>query len=108
MSLSLPDAITTYFSISNGANDTHLGDCFTQDACVLDEGETHCGRTAIQAWLRATRANIEYSVEPISVSQQGNTMVVTATVTGNFPGSPVQLDHTFQLADMQIQSLEIH
>lgn len=108
MSLSLPDAITTYFSISNGANNTHLGDCFTQDACVLDEGETHCGRTAIQAWLRATRANIEYSVEPISVSQQGNTMVVTATVTGNFPGSPVQLDHTFQLADMQIQSLEIH
>lgn len=108
MSLSLPDAITTYFSISNGANDTHLGDCFTQDACVLDEGETHCGRTAIQAWLRATRANIEYSVEPVSVSHQGNTIVVTATVTGNFPGSPVQLDHTFQLAESQIQSLEIH
>ncbi len=108
MSLSLPDAITTYFSISNGADDTHLGDCFTQDACVLDEGETHCGRTAIQAWLRAPRANIEYSVEPVSVSHQGNTIVVTATVTGNFPGSPVQLDHTFQLAESQIQSLEIH
>ena len=108
MSLSLPDAITTYFSISNGADDTHLGDCFTQDACVLDEGETHCGRTAIQAWLRATRANIEYSVEPVSVSHQGNTIVVTATVTGNFPGSPVQLDHAFQLAESQIQSLEIH
>ncbi len=108
MSLSLPDAITTYFSISNGADDTHIADCFTQDACVFDEGETHRGRTAIQAWLRATRAKIAYRVEPVSVSHQGNTMVVTATVTGNFPGSPVQLDHTFQLADKQIQSLEIH
>lgn len=105
MSLSLPDAITTYFSISNGADDTHLGDCFTQDACVLDEGETHRGRTAIQSWLRA---KIEYCVEPVSVSHQDNTMVVTTTVTGDFPGSPVQLDHTFQLADAQIQSLEIH
>ncbi|MCO7248098.1 nuclear transport factor 2 family protein [Halomonas sp. Mc5H-6] len=108
MSLSLPDAITTYFRISNGADDTHLGDCFTQDACVSDEGETHRGRTAIQSWLRATRAKIAYRVEPVSVSHQDNTMVVTATVTGDFPGSPVQLDHTFQLADAQIQSLEIH
>ncbi|BBI52300.1 hypothetical protein HORIV_47210 [Vreelandella olivaria] len=75
---------------------------------MLDEGETHRGRTAIQSWLRATRAKIAYRVEPVSVSHQDNTMVVTATVTGNFPGSPVQLDHTFQLADAQIQSLEIH
>ena len=83
MSLSLPDAITTYFSISNGADATHIADCFTQDACVFDEGETHRGRPAIQAWM-------------------------PATVTGNFPGSPVQLDHAFQLAESQIQSLEIH
>lgn len=108
MSFSLPNAITTYFNISNGADDSQLTDCFTADARVFDEGETHRGRTAIQSWLRATRAKIEYRVEPVSVSHQGNTMVVTATVTGNFPGSPVQLDHTFQLADGQIQSLEIH
>ncbi|CAO1666395.1 SnoaL-like domain-containing protein [Halomonas sp. NYA30] len=119
MSLSLPDAISTYFHISNGADVSHIAECFTQDACVFDEGETHRGHTAIQAWMRATREKVEYSVEPVSVSQQGNTMVVsvsqqgntmvvTATVTGNFPGSPVQLDHAFQLAESQIQSLEIH
>lgn len=108
MSLSLPDAITTFFSISNGADDTHLADCFTHDACVFDEGETHRGRPAIQTWLHAARSKFAYRIEPISASQQGNTMEVTATVTGNFPGSPVQLDHSFQLADAQIQSLEIH
>lgn len=108
MSLSLPDAITTYFRISNGADVSHIAACFTHDACVFDEGETHCGRTAIQAWMRATRDKIEYRVEPVSVCQQGNTTVVAATVIGNFPGSPVQLDHAFQLADSQIHSLEIH
>lgn len=108
MSLSLPDAITTYFNISNGADDAHLGDCFPPDACVFDEGETHRGRPAIQAWMHAARSKFAYRVEPVSVSQQGDTLVVIATVTGNFPGSPVQLDHTFELADTQIQSLEIH
>lgn len=108
MSLSLPDAITTYFNVSNGADDTHLADCFTQDACVFDEGQTHRGHTAIQSWLCATRRKIEYRVEPVSVSQQGNTMVVTAAAIGNFPDSPVQLDHTFQLAGAHIQSLKIH
>lgn len=82
MSLSLPDAITTYFRISNGADDSHLGECFTDDACVFDEGETHRGRPAIQAWMRATRAKNEYRVEPVSVSQHGNTLAVTATITG--------------------------
>ncbi|WP_386079149.1 nuclear transport factor 2 family protein [Vreelandella sp. F11] len=108
MSLSLPDAITIYFTISNGADASHIANCFTQDACVFDEGETHRGHTAIQSWLRATRAKIVYRVQPVSVSHQDNTVVVAATVTGDFPGSPVQLDHTFQLADAQIQSLEIH
>lgn len=108
MSLSLPESIATYFEISNGGDDTHLTDCFTQDARVFDEAETHQGHTAIQSWLRAARRKFEYRVTPISIDQQGNTVMVATTVTGNFPGSPVQLDQTFRLAGEQIQSLEIH
>lgn len=53
VNLSLPESIATYFEISNGGDDTHLTDCFTQDARVFDEEETHQGHTAIQSWLRA-------------------------------------------------------
>ncbi|OLO09187.1 polyketide cyclase [Salinicola sp. MH3R3-1] len=108
MSLSLPHAIATYFSISNGGDDARLDDCFTQDACVNDEEETHQGAEAIHVWLRAARDRFAYRVEPVSISRQGDTIIVNATVTGTFPGSPVRLDHTFQLVDAKIRSLEIH
>jgi hypothetical protein len=34
--------------------------------------------------------------------------VVTAKVSGNFPGSPLNLDHVFELHGDKIASLEIH
>lgn len=108
MNHSLPDSITTYFDISNGTDDARLDRCFTQDAVVLDEGHTHQGHKAIRSWLLATRKKFEYSVEPSSASQEGECMTVSAIVTGNFPGSPIQLEHVFQLVGGKIQSLEIH
>ncbi|THF62181.1 nuclear transport factor 2 family protein [Pseudothauera rhizosphaerae] len=108
MAIPLPESIATYFEVGNGADDTRLAGCFAQDAVVLDEGRTHRGHEAIRSWLRAARRKYEYSVEPLEVSQRGECVTVAARVTGNFPGSPVQLQHVFQLAGDRIQSLEIH
>lgn len=108
MPLPLPESITTYFDISNGADDARLAHCFTQDATVLDEGHVHQGHEAVLAWLRGARKRFEYSVEPLSVWQDGERVMVTTRVTGNFPGSPVQLHHVFQLVGDRIHSLEIH
>ncbi|HBP78188.1 MAG TPA: polyketide cyclase, partial [Halomonas sp.] len=91
MSVSLSTPIATYIAISNGADDAPLAECFTADARVLDEGQTHQGIAAIRAWLRDTRRQFEYHVAPTDVSRDGDKMVITTTVTGNFPGSPVQL-----------------
>lgn len=107
MSVSLSTPIATYIAISNGADDAPLAECFTADARVLDEGQTHQGIAAIRAWLRGTRSQFEYHVAPTGVSRDGDKMVITTTVTGDFPGSPVQLFHHIELADERIQSLEI-
>lgn len=107
MSLPLPEPVATYFEVSNGADDAGLAHCFMPDARVLDEGQTHEGHGAILTWLRATRKKFEYSVEPLDVSQKGARVMVAAKVTGNFPGSPVRLDHVFQLTGDRIRSLEI-
>jgi hypothetical protein len=108
MTISLPESIAAYFELCNGANDSRLTHCFAPDAVVLDEAQTHRGHGAIQSWLRETRKKFEYSVEPLGISQEGTRVTVAAKVSGNFPGSPVQLDHVFQLIDGKIQSLEIH
>lgn len=108
MSVQLPDSITTFFQVSNGAEVSALRHCFTEDAVVRDESHTHQGHEAIQTWLLEARRKYAYSVEPLDVAQQGSSVKVQAKVTGNFPGSPVQLEHAFQLAGGRIESLEIH
>jgi hypothetical protein len=107
MNLSLPNSISTYFEVSNGSDVVHLTRCFTHDAVVSDESRTYRGHDAIQSWKREARKKFEYTVEPVSLSRDGDRLTITANVVGNFPGSPVQLDHVFDLAGDKIKSLEI-
>jgi hypothetical protein len=104
MNIQLPDSIATFFEVSNGADVARLSQCFAQDASVRDEGQTHQGYGAIKSWLQATQRQYEYRVEPVTVQQNIN---VIAKITGNFPGSPIQLEYVFQLVDDKIKSLEI-
>lgn len=107
MSLSLPQAISIYFAISNGADTSSIKRCFSLDAVVFDEGKTHRGHAAIEAWQRAARAAFDYSVQPIEVLTEGDRVIVNSSVAGNFPGSPVMLKHTFGLVCDKIATLEI-
>lgn len=107
MSLQLPEVVETYFDISNGGDASRLEACFSANATVTDEKRTHEGIEAIKSWKREARQTFTYQVEPIEVSHDEGTLTVTARVTGNFPGSPVMLDHTFTLEEGRIGSLEI-
>jgi hypothetical protein len=107
MHLSLPSPISTYFAVSNGAAITELAHCFTPDAAVFDEGRAHRGHHAIASWQRNPRQKFTCTVKPVSISRTGDRMTVAADVAGNFPGSPVRLDHRFDLAGDRIQSLSI-
>lgn len=107
MNLHLPDAVQTYFAVSNGGDISRLAACFCAHASVTDENRTHQGIAAIAAWQQQARQAFTYSVEPLAVTQQGDSLSVTARLVGNFPGSPLQLNHLFLLQDGQIRSLEI-
>lgn len=108
MHIQLPPAITTFFAISNGAAEGALNDCFARDAVVRDEAHTYQGQAAIQSWLRTAQHKYTYHTEPFAVVQSGDNVQVRATVTGNFPGSPAQLDYSFHVADDKITALEIN
>lgn len=107
MTIALPDAIARYFDASNGATTVGLDDCFTDDAIVHDEKRTHRGHAEIRAWKHAARSTFDYSVEPVTATRDGHRLTVTAEVVGNFPGSPVTLDHAFELQGDRIRSLTI-
>lgn len=107
MTLSLPDPISTYFEISNGKELGRITQIFAHDAEVSDEGRTHRGHDAIESWQAEAQRKFTYTVEPVSVSRDDSRLVITATVAGDFPGSPVQLEHVFSLDGNLIQSLKI-
>ena len=105
-SLKLPKTIAAYFEADKLDGET-ISQCFTENAVVKDEGHTHKGRAAIKQWRTDTSAKYEYTSEPFACEQKGGRTVVTSRLTGNFPGSPVDLRYFFELEGDKVTSLEI-
>jgi hypothetical protein len=107
MSLKLPGPVATYLAAEKSKDADLLARCFADDALVHDEGRDHRGVDAIRSWKREADAKYQYVLEPLDASVSEKTVKLRARLTGNFPGSPVELDHTFTLANDKITSLEI-
>lgn len=107
MTIILPDAIAAYFAADKNGDAETISECFTQDAIVIDEGNTYTGRDAIRQWMANASTQYTYMVEPFALSEEGGRKVVTSHLVGNFPGSPVDLRYFFVLDGDRIAELEI-
>ena len=106
MPLPLLKPIEDYFT-ADSTNGADVAKCFTVDAVVIDEKRTHTGRDAIAAWKSEASAKYDYVSEPIAIDDRGDKLIVTAHLTGDFPGSPVDLRYAFTLSGDAIARLEI-
>ena len=102
----LPKPIAVYLA-ADGDDSEVFSRCFAEDAIVRDEGQTYRGLAAIKQWKAETARKYRHTIEPLaSVVRDGN-IVVTNRLTGNFPGSPIELEFIFRIEDDRIASLEI-
>jgi hypothetical protein len=106
MTLDLPQPIAAYFIADKGESEA-VSACFTETAVVQDEGHTYRGRAAIKQWKADASAKYQYTSALLACEQQGGKFVVTCRLTGNFPGSPVDLRFFFGLDGDKIASLEV-
>ena len=106
MSISLPKPVAGYFAADRGDHEA-LALCFAEDAVVTDERRTHSGRDAIRRWKIEVSAKYNYVSEPIAAVRDGDRTIVTSRVTGDFPGSPIELRYAFTVAGDHIARLEI-
>ena len=106
MSLDLPEPIAAYFA-ADRLDSEALARCFTNDAVVKDEGHTYTGVNAIQQWKANASTKYQYTSEPMRSEQSDGMTVVTCHLTGNFPGSPIDLRYFFRLERGKVASLEI-
>jgi hypothetical protein len=104
--LNLPEPIAAYFDADKRDAEA-VARCFTKQAVVKDEGQTHTGIAAIKAWKSAASVKYTYTTEPLAVDEKDGGYVVTSRLTGNFPGSPVNLRFAFRVERGKIASLEI-
>lgn len=107
MKLSIPDVVTNYFQAANARRPEEAAECFAQDALVHDEARDHVGRAAIREWVEETGAKYAATTVPEAATEAEGKHIVTATVSGNFPGSPIELDYEFTLRDGLISELRI-
>lgn len=107
MTIDLPDPIAMYISAENAGDPAAAVRGFADDAVVRDEDRTHVGIAAIKRWKTETTRSYQYSMQPLTAVARDGKTVVTSRVTGNFPGSPTELEFVFGLADGKITSLEI-
>jgi hypothetical protein len=62
---------------------------------------------AIKRWKAETSRKYTYTSEPFASEERDGKTVVMSRLTGNFPGSPVDLRFFFKLDGDRIASLEI-
>jgi hypothetical protein len=108
MTITLPDDVQTYFDADNAGSPDAVAAAFTINAMVKDAGETIVGRDAIRAWKVETNHKYSSTVtEPFFTTIKNGKILVTSHVSGDFPGSPVDLRYFFVLEGDKIAELEI-
>ncbi|MEU6005482.1 nuclear transport factor 2 family protein [Streptomyces sp. NPDC047453] len=77
--------IQRYFELAPSRDTEEYFALFADDALVEDEGKEYRGIESIRAW-RTEVPLVVYTIT--SIEPVGENVIVTCTVTGDFPGSP--------------------
>ena len=99
----LPPPVAQFFTAEDAAS---LRRCFAADATVRDEGRDMAGLPEIETWHAAAQARYRHRHEPLRAITRDDALVVTSLVTGDFPGSPAEIDFAFRLRDGLIIDLK--
>jgi hypothetical protein len=99
--------ITNYVDANNDKNKIKLIGLFTREGTVIDEGIYYKGIDAIKIWRRKMNAAYDMTLEIVGGSNVKDGIMVDILYTGDFPGSPVIVEHHFILENNLIAYLKI-
>jgi hypothetical protein len=106
MNMEVPPVISAFIHATNTREFSDILSLFTTDAHVNDEANDYYG-VEIATWIDQATADTKPLVEITGFTDDGEQLVVTAGVSGNFPGSPIQLCYYFTLKQDKIDTLLI-
>ncbi len=107
MNNQLPKVIKDYFAAVSAHDFDAVAGHFTENGFVHDEKHDYTGTKEIRVWIENAAKKYQYSAEILDGQQKDNTVTVQARLTGNFPGSPVDVEYKFTLEGTKIFTLDI-
>ncbi len=105
--MNLKKVITKLVEAQNSHDSQAYVECFSETAIVHDEGKTHRGKAEIKKWIEQTDNEYHTELKPLKYEETPAENLLTAKVSGNFPGSPAILQFHFRLENELICALRI-
>ena len=105
--MKLHKVVASLIEAQNNQDSNAYVDCFSETAIVHDEGKIHTGKAQIQKWIEHSNREYQSVMKPVSFEQNATDNVLSAEVSGTFPGSPAVLKFHMALEGDLIQSLKI-
>jgi hypothetical protein len=100
--------VRRYFELDANRDIDSMLALFSDDATVVDEGETRQGIAEIRAWQTGPASRYTYTTQVLgTVALTPDRYVVTGRLTGNFPGGTAELKWDFTVAGGRIGRLVI-
>lgn len=103
--MNLPNIISELVKAQNEFDSAAYANCFTENAEVFDEGKTHNGKAEIEKWIDKSNKEYKATMKPVDYDEKEN--ILSAEISGSFPGSPIILKFHFKIVDEKIQHLEV-
>jgi NAD(P)-dependent dehydrogenase (short-subunit alcohol dehydrogenase family) len=103
----IPSTLASFLKANNDRDIESVTACFAKDAVVYDDGQIMRGADDIRQWIARLFRQFQYVVAPTAVSESTNGAILTATITGNFPGTRVSLDYHYKTLGDKIDIMVI-
>jgi ketosteroid isomerase-like protein len=105
--MELPKIVERFIETQNNHDSKAYVECFTDSAIVHDEGRTHNGKAEIRQWIEHANEKYQSVMKPLKYEMSGSKGLLTAEVSGTFPGSPAVLQFHLEVEDDLISSLSV-
>lgn len=100
--------ITRYFEADARRDIDAIVALFSEEAVVVDEGQTYHGSAEIRGWQEGAASRYQYTTELFGTQRtDGESYLVTGRLTGNFPGGTAELQWRFTVQMDLISRLQI-
>lgn len=105
--MKLPKVVEDLVQAQNNFDNIAYAACFSETGEMLDEGKLYKGRVAIETLIAETNEKYRSVMKPLEYTGNGTSSVLSAEVSGTFPGSPLVLKFHFDIVDGEIQYLKV-